>query len=226
MMELKNIFNRASSRSLVLGDEISHGTETLSAIAIITAALEQLHDISAFFFFTTHLHQLQALAHLKDMPHIASLHLAVHYDENNDVLVFDRTLQKGSGSSVYGLEFAQSLHMNATFLTNAMKIRRELAGELEETELLVQKQTSKYNDTLYLTRCAVCNDNVEDTHHIQEQHTADKHGNIGHIPKDHKYNLVPLCKSCHNKVHQGKLKINGFVKTSKGFALDIEEDNK
>lgn len=223
MMELKNIFNRASERSLVLGDEISHGTETLSAIAIITAALQQLHDIGSFFFFTTHLHQLQALEYLKDMPHIVSLHLAVHYDETNDVLVFGRTLQRGSGSSVYGLEFAQSLHMNAAFLKNAMKIRRELAGELDEKELLLQKQTSKYNDSVFLTRCAVCNDNVEDTHHIREQHTADTHGNIGHIPKDHKYNLVPLCKPCHTKVHQGKLKINGFVKTSKGFALDIEE---
>uniref|UniRef100_UPI00261C3645 MutS-related protein n=1 Tax=Sulfurimonas sp. TaxID=2022749 RepID=UPI00261C3645 len=34
MLELKNIFNRATTRSLVLGDEISHGTETLSGVAI------------------------------------------------------------------------------------------------------------------------------------------------------------------------------------------------
>ena len=159
------------------------------------------------------------------MKHIQSLHLAVHYDEAQDLLIFDRTLQPGSGSSIYGLEFAQSLHMNASFLKNATRIRRELAGELDEKELLIQKQTSKYNDTLYLTRCAVCNDTVEDTHHIEEQHTANEHGNIGHIPKDHKYNLVPLCKSCHIDVHTGKLHIKGFVRTSKGFALDIEEKN-
>ena len=224
MMELKNIFNRATTHSLVLGDEISHGTETLSAIAIIAAALGQLHDIGALFFFTTHLHQLQSLAQVVEMDHIQSLHLAVHYDEANDVLMFDRTLQQGSGSSIYGLEFAQSLHMNATFLTNAMNIRRELAGELNDTELVLKKQTSKYNDTLYLTRCAVCNANVEDTHHIREQHTADDTNHIDHFHKDHKYNLIPLCKECHIKVHQGKLKINGFVKTSKGFALDVEEE--
>ncbi|KKS72312.1 MAG: mismatch repair protein MutS domain protein [Candidatus Magasanikbacteria bacterium GW2011_GWE2_42_7] len=224
MMELKNIFNRATTHSLVLGDEISHGTETLSAIAIIAAALGQLHDIGALFFFTTHLHQLQSLAQVVEMDRIQSLHLAVHYDEANDVLIFDRTLQQGSGSSIYGLEFAQSLHMNATFLTNAMNIRRELAGELSNTELLLKKQTSKYNDTLYLTRCAVCGENVENTHHIREQHTADDTDHIDHLHKDHKYNLIPLCKECHTKVHQGKLKINGFVKTSKGFALDIEEE--
>jgi len=224
MMELKNIFNRATTHSLVLGDEISHGTETLSAIAIIAAALEQLHDIGALFFFTTHLHQLQSLPRVAEMDHIQSMHLAVHYDEKEDLLIFDRILQQGSGSSIYGLEFAQSLHMNATFLTNAMNIRRELAGELNNTELLLKKQTSKYNDTLYLTRCAVCGNNVEDTHHIREQHTADDTGHIDHFHKDHKYNLIPLCKDCHIKVHQGKLKINGFVKTSKGFALDVEEE--
>ncbi|PIR76310.1 MAG: DNA mismatch repair protein [Candidatus Magasanikbacteria bacterium CG10_big_fil_rev_8_21_14_0_10_42_10] len=224
MMELKNIFNRATTHSIILGDEISHGTETLSAIAIIAAALGQLHDIGALFFFTTHLHQLQSLPHVANMDHIQSLHLAVHYDEATDTLIFDRTLQQGSGSSIYGLEFAQSLHMNATFLTNAMNIRRELAGELKDTELLLKKQTSKYNDTLYLTRCAVCGANVEDTHHIKEQHTADDTDHIEHFHKDHKYNLIPLCKECHIKVHQGKLKINGFFKTSKGFALDIEEE--
>ena len=35
MMELKNIFNRADARSLILGDEISQGTETESALAIV-----------------------------------------------------------------------------------------------------------------------------------------------------------------------------------------------
>jgi DNA mismatch repair protein MutS len=39
MMELKNIFNRADSKSLVLGDEISQGTETESALAIVSSSI-------------------------------------------------------------------------------------------------------------------------------------------------------------------------------------------
>ncbi|MEJ2373377.1 MAG: DNA mismatch repair protein, partial [Sulfurimonas sp.] len=51
MLELKNIFNRASIRSIVLGDEISHGTETLSGVAIVASAIKKLADIRSLFVF-------------------------------------------------------------------------------------------------------------------------------------------------------------------------------
>src|SRR3989338_2011103 len=44
MMELKNIFNRCTQKSLILGDEISHGTETLSALSILSVHLEVFYD--------------------------------------------------------------------------------------------------------------------------------------------------------------------------------------
>jgi len=40
MMEMRNIFNRSTAQSLILGDEISRGTETLSALAIVSAAIK------------------------------------------------------------------------------------------------------------------------------------------------------------------------------------------
>ncbi|HHD57287.1 MAG TPA: DNA mismatch repair protein, partial [Desulfobulbaceae bacterium] len=58
MLELKNIFNRATRNSLVLGDEISHGTETGSALAIVASAMEKLYNIKSLFIFATHLHQI------------------------------------------------------------------------------------------------------------------------------------------------------------------------
>lgn len=64
---------------------------------------------------------------------------------------------------------------------------------------------------------------VEDTHHIAPQEIADADGNIGHFHKNHKYNLLPLCKDCHHKVHEGKLIIRGFVMTSNGLEIDFEE---
>jgi len=60
---------------------------------------------------------------------------------------------------------------------------------------------------------------VDDVHHIQEQHKADKDGFIGHINQNHKFNLIPLCKKHHKLVHDGKININGFVTTSKGLEL-------
>lgn len=222
MLEMKNILNRATPKSLVLGDEISHGTETLSALAIVSAAIQRLSEIRSLFLFTTHLHQLQNMGLLDALSQVVSVHLHVHYDEEKDRLVFDRTLQKGSGSSVYGLEFAQSLHMDKKFLSLAVKIRQEIAQEENPLSLLTKKQGNTYNQQLYATSCALCSEMVSDIHHIDPQKNANAHGTIKHFHKDHKYNLVPLCKACHKKVHAGEITIHGFKMTSAGLELEIE----
>ncbi len=227
MMELKNIFNRSTTKSLVLGDEISHGTETLSAIAIVTATIKRLVEQKALFLFTTHLHQICALDELKELKEVASVHMSVHYDKADDKLVFDRTLQPGNGSTVYGLEFAQSLHMDEQFLSYAKDIRKSLAGDYTDIELLTKKQKSKYSKELYLSSCAICKETVDDTHHIAPQEVADKDGNIGHIHKNHKYNLLPICKQCHNDIHAQKIVVKGFMMTSNGLELsyEVREEN-
>lgn len=222
MMEMKNIFNRSTPKSLILGDEISRGTETLSALAIVGATIQRLSEIGALFMFTTHLHQLHNMNLLQSLPQVVSVHLHVHYDEQKDKLVFDRTLQAGSGSSVYGLEFAESLHMDKKFLSLAAKIRQEIAQEEDDLTLLTKKHSNNYNQNLYATSCALCSDTVSDIHHIAPQKHANKQGYIKHFHKDHKYNLVPLCEDCHHKVHKGEIEIKGFKMTSNGLELEVE----
>jgi len=223
MMELKNIFNRCTPHSLILGDEISHGTETLSALAIVSATIEYLASKNCFFLFTTHLHQLCNLDRIQKIKSVVSVHLSVNYDAEQDVLRFERKLQAGSGSSIYGLEFAESLHIDKDFMKRAQTIRKELAKDYQELELLTKKQKSKYHKDLFLTNCAICKGIVDDTHHIAPQEIADEQGNIGHFHKNHKYNLLPLCKECHNRVHDGTLIIRGFVMTSEGLKIDFDE---
>jgi len=223
MLELKNIFNRATPYSLVLGDEISHGTETESALAIVASSIKKLHAQGALFVFATHLHQLIQLPLITELKEVIALHLGVSYDEENDKLLYNRKLDVGSGSSLYGLEFAKSLHMDSEFIKMAYEIRRNLAGELGEMELLKQKKRSKYNKNLYLAKCALCGAYVEEVHHIHAQEMADKHGNIEHFHQNHRYNLIPLCAKHHKMVHEGKIIISGFVMSSEGLKLHYEE---
>ena len=61
MLELKNIFNRATGHSLILGDEISHSTETMSGVSIVASAILKLASLRSIFVFATHLHQLPKL---------------------------------------------------------------------------------------------------------------------------------------------------------------------
>ncbi|WP_373070616.1 HNH endonuclease [Sulfurimonas sp.] len=226
MLEMKNIFNRATLRSLVLGDEISHGTETLSGVSIVASAIMKLAKIRSLFLFATHLHQLSTMKEITSLDNVVDLHLSVEYDEEKDALVFNRVLQSGSGSSIYGLEFAKSLHMDDEFLDTANKIRKRLAKDFDELELLVKKKTSKYNKDLYVTKCVICGAMAEDVHHINNQSLANQAGFIDHFHKDSKHNLVPLCKDHHREIHDGKIRVDGFVMTSNGLALKYEEQMK
>jgi DNA mismatch repair protein MutS len=223
MMELKNIFNRATKRSLVLGDEISQGTETESGVAIVSGAILKLLDIEATFIFATHLHQLKNVDELQNIENLIFLHLGVKYDEDSDRLIYNRELQLGMGSSLYGLEFAKSLHMDKVFLKNAYRIREKIIGKSSELKSLKTKRRSRYNKALYLAKCALCDEEVEETHHILPQNLADSSGKIGYIDKNHKYNLIPLCKKHHKLVHSGKIVISGFIMTSEGLQLHYEE---
>jgi DNA mismatch repair protein MutS len=223
MLELKNIFNRATVRSLVLGDEISHGTETLSGVAIVASAIKKLANTRCLFLFATHLHQLSTMREITQLDNVVDLHLSVEYDEESDKLLFNRVLQAGSGSSIYGLEFAKSLHMDSEFLEEANTIRKRLSNDFDELELLVKKKTSKYNKELYVTKCIICGAMAEDVHHISQRSLADEAGFIGHFHKDNKHNLIPLCKEHHHQIHDGKLHVNGFIMTSKGLELQFEE---
>jgi len=223
MLELKNIFNRSTVKSLILGDEISHGTETLSGVAIVASAIQKLAKTKCLFLFATHLHQLSTMDEITSLDNVVDLHLSVEYDEESDKLIFNRVLQVGSGSSIYGLEFAKSLHMDNEFLESANAIRKRLANDYDELELLVKKKKSKYNKELYVTKCIICGAVAEDVHHISQKSLADDAGFIGHFHKDNKHNLVPLCKEHHHQIHDGKLHVNGFIMTSKGLELQFEE---
>jgi DNA mismatch repair protein MutS len=220
MLELKNIFARATSNSVVLGDEIAHGTETLSALSIVASAVIKLAKKKINFLFATHLHQLMDLDEIKELPNVVAKHLEVYFD--GEKLIYDRKLKDGSGSSIYGLEFAKSIYMDKEFLDTAERIRKKLSEDYSKLELLIKKKKSRYNKNLIATTCAICGKVVEDVHHIIPQESA-KDGFVGHIPIHHKYNLIPLCKKHHKMVHEGKIRILGFVTTSKGIELHYEE---
>ncbi len=187
--------------------------------------IESLEDLDKRF---SHILEdiISFIANIDELQNIDSLiflHLGVKYDTESDRLIYNRELQLGMGSSLYGLEFAKSLHMDEVFLKNAYRIREKIIGKSSELKTLKAKKRSRYNKALYLTKCALCDEEVEETHHILPQNLANSSGKIGYIDKNHKYNLIPLCKKHHKLVHQGKIVISGFIMTSEGLQLHYNE---
>jgi len=86
----------------------------------------------------------------------------------------------------------------------------------------IKAKKSKYNAKKTIDFCEIqeCPNLAEHTHHILEQQYADENGFVGHVPVHHLANLVGLCKSCHEKVHQGKITIKGYMQTSHGLELE------
>lgn len=223
MLEMKNIFNRSKGNTLILGDELSHGTETQSAISIVASGFLTLTDMDTLFFFATHLHQLNELEEIKNNKSLLPVHMHVEYDKKNEKFIFDRTLKYGQGLSTYGLEYAKYLHLDKAFIKKAYEIRKKVANDKTNLELLVEQKTSNYNSKVYMKQCAICNNPAIETHHIKEQKEADELGNIGHFHKNHKHNLIPLCSEHHNKIHHGEIILMGFSMTSEGVELQYKD---
>jgi len=219
MSELRGIISRASSKTLVLGDEVCHGTEQTSGISLVASTLEWLSKRKVKFIFATHLHQLSKMNEIKKLKNVNSYHLRVTYDEEHDRLIYDRKLCENSGSSIYGIEVARAMGLNKDFINRANDIRRKYIG-LGDTFL--NNKQSTYNSKLYIKECEVCGNDGVDVHHIIFQSQADENNNVDHRHKNHFSNLVILCKDCHQLVHTNKLTIKGYLETSDGIVLDYE----
>ena len=218
MSELRSILKRTCSNSIVLGDELCSGTESISALSIFSSSVVKLNKIKTTFIFATHLHELCKIKQVTSLNTIRFAHLKVIFDEKTGDLIYDRKLQDGNGHAIYGLEVCKAMDMDSDFLKMSETIRKELLGE--KPQILETKQ-SKYNSEIYIHNCLICNNDAQDVHHIKFQCSANENSIIDQfLVKDSKSNLVPLCKVCHNKVHNGNLEINGYTQTSSGIKLD------
>jgi DNA mismatch repair protein MutS len=212
MTEFREILRFADERSLVLGDELCSGTESLSATALVAAGVETLASRGTKFVFATHLHELATLPDIAGLPTVRAVHLRVHYDAATDRLVYDRQLAAGSGSALYGLEVCKALDLPLGYLDRAMALRQALAGAAAPT-------TSAYSAGAVVRACEVCSGTQGlETHHIRPQADAVAAAAEG-VDLDAPGNLVCLCAGCHDDHHAGRLVIERWEDTSAGRQL-------
>ena len=118
------------------------------------------------------------------------------------------------------------------FLKNAEKIRKQL---MDVSTNLIETKSSKYNSNIIVSSCGICgmipNGGIPlDTHHIVYQQYENDKGyvkiNNTQHHKNQEHNLIPLCKSCHDKEHNGTISIKGYIETTTGRKLlyDVNVD--
>ena len=233
MSEMNSILNKSDNNTLIIGDEPAKGTESLSANALVASAVVCLSKLKSSFVFATHLHDIPKIKEVQILDNVKAYHLNVEYDAEKDELIFNRNLKNGSGDPIYGVTVANKIIKNRDYITLANNIKNEL---LNTYNSIIPNKTSKYNNKLYLSECSLCHKQYEyneknkhsnlDTHHII--HQADFRNNTipdnkKHVPMNGIMNLTTLCKDCHNKIHNERLDIDSYVKTSKGKKLKLSK---
>jgi DNA mismatch repair protein MutS len=130
MQETANILHCATSRSLVILDEIGRGTATFDGLSLAWAVAEFLASnpkARPKTIFATHYHELTDLADA--LPSVANFHVVVR--EWKDDIVFLRKVVPGRSDRSYGIQVARLAGLPATVVTRA----REILNGLERDEL-------------------------------------------------------------------------------------------
>ena len=208
MTEFRAILKYSNERSLVLGDELCSGTETRSATAIVSAGIQTMVKRGTQFLLATHLHEISELEEIRKLTGVKFVHLGIEYDPKTKNIIYKRTLQEGSGSSLYGLEVCYGLDMDDEFLKLATSCRQNL------------NKFSRYNSQVQIRNCEICkSEKFLESHHIIHQADSNN-GFVEPGSKTHRAsNIAVLCDFCHKEHHSGNLTIYGWVDTSNGRIL-------
>ncbi len=129
MIEVANILNNATDRSLVLLDEVGRGTSTFDGISIAWAVAEYLHETPGRrcrTLFATHYHELTEMAVL--FSRIRNVHVKVK--EWNEQIIFLRKIDHGSCDHSYGIQVARLAGVPRKVIIRA----REILANLENME--------------------------------------------------------------------------------------------
>ena len=130
MQETASILHLATSRSLVVLDEIGRGTATFDGLSIAWAVAEYLATNARArpkTLFATHYHELTDLADA--LPGIMNYHVAAR--EWHDEIVFLRKIVPGRSDRSYGIQVARLAGLPASVVNRA----REILTALEQDEL-------------------------------------------------------------------------------------------
>jgi DNA mismatch repair protein MutS len=130
MQETANILHTATSRSLVVLDEIGRGTSTFDGLSIAWAVAEYLATnpkARPKTLFATHYHELTDLA--DSLPGVINAHVAAR--EWKDDIIFLRKIVPGRSDRSYGIQVARLAGLPATVVSRA----KEILTGLERDEL-------------------------------------------------------------------------------------------
>lgn len=156
MSEVANILNNATSKSLLILDEIGRGTSTFDGLSIAWAVLEQIADknkIGARTLFATHYHELTELEDKVD----GVKNYCISVKEQGDDVIFLRKIIRGGADKSYGIHVAKLAGVPEEVIDRAEYILSALVssddyGESPGRRLIREKKDKEDDGDFYYTQ--------------------------------------------------------------------------
>ena len=139
MAEMASILKYATSKSLLILDEIGRGTSTYDGMAIARAVLEYAANpkqLGAKTLFATHYHELSVIE--DQLPGIKNYNIAVK--KRGDKMIFLRKIVPGATDDSFGVEVAKLTGLPAGVIARARQILQELETEGKPQPKVVHTQ--------------------------------------------------------------------------------------
>ena len=155
MAEVASILKYATSKSLLILDEIGRGTSTYDGMSIARAVLEYAaspRHLGAKTLFATHYHELSAIE--DQLPNVKNYNIAVK--KRGDKMIFLRKIIPGATDDSYGIEVAKLAGLPASVVTRARQILEELEAEGRAPVKVHTKQQDDQVSMMDLTGQQIC----------------------------------------------------------------------
>jgi len=128
MVETANILNNATTRSLLILDEIGRGTSTYDGLSIARAVAEYIHSnpkLGAKTLFATHYHEMVELASF--LPRVKNFNIAVSEEGGNVIFLYK--IVPGGVDKSYGIHVAKLAGLPKSVINRAGEVLTELEAE-------------------------------------------------------------------------------------------------
>jgi DNA mismatch repair protein MutS len=149
MVEMANILHHATTRSLLILDEIGRGTSTYDGVSIAWAVVEYIHNhpnLRSKTLFATHYHELTQLADL--LPGVSNYNVAVSEAEGK--VIFLHKIVPGGADRSYGIHVGQLAGLPGPVVQRASEILQQLeasSGKAVRIDPEVPQQMAFFPET-------------------------------------------------------------------------------
>ncbi|MFC4404504.1 DNA mismatch repair protein MutS [Gracilibacillus xinjiangensis] len=198
MLEANHAIHHATSKSLILLDEIGRGTSTYDGMALAQAIMEYIHNnIGAKTLFSTHYHELTSLE--ENLNGLRNIH--VRAEEINGEVVFLHQIHQGAADESYGIHVAQLAGLPQVLIDRANLILTQLetkSGESVSPEQKVVLTSQQEQMTLF----------VEESSDSSKQVKKEEDNIIAMINKWDILEMTPM--DAMNKLYDLQKKVKGM----------------